>query len=166
MGELVTREANHHQPLVFVLLIQGLKAIVLRGETAFGSGVYNQEDLALILREIHLYAFVVQDFEIIYRLHDANNLIVHLYRSRCKYRHLFLYRKRYFNLFAFFSFTPPLLAVRCYQNNPGAIPLRKALPNPSNCRLGSPCPLRCLQEMTGVPTPSNTLWGQHFAQSR
>jgi hypothetical protein len=41
----------------------------LRGETAFGSGVDNHEDVAAILRHIDLRALVVLGFEIINSSH-------------------------------------------------------------------------------------------------
>ena len=68
-GELVAGEANHHQAFVFVLLVQGLQAVVLRGETTFGCGVHNQEHLAFVILEVYFLALVVQGFEIVNRCH-------------------------------------------------------------------------------------------------
>ena len=65
VGELVARETENHETLVFVLLVQRLQPVVLRGETAFGSGVDNHEDLAAVLRHFHLFALVVLGLEII-----------------------------------------------------------------------------------------------------
>jgi len=49
MCELVAREAEDDQPLVFVLLVESFQPVVLRGETALGGGVDNHEDLAAVL---------------------------------------------------------------------------------------------------------------------
>jgi len=70
--ELVAGEADHHQTLVLVLLVQGLEAVVLGSETALGSGVDNQEDLAFKLLEVHLDALVVQGFEVVDLCHGKN----------------------------------------------------------------------------------------------
>ena len=69
MSELVAREADDHQALVLILLIQSLQAIILRSESAFGSGINYHENLALVLSEIHLYPFVVKGLEIINLCH-------------------------------------------------------------------------------------------------
>ena len=65
MCELVAREAEDDQPLVFVLLVESFQPVVLRGETALGGGVDNHEDLAAVLRHFHLCALVVLGFEIV-----------------------------------------------------------------------------------------------------
>ena len=56
--ELVTGEADDHEALVTVLLIKGFQPVILRGETAFGGGVDNQENLSLVLGEGQFFAFV------------------------------------------------------------------------------------------------------------
>ena len=83
-GKLVAREADDHQPLVLVLLIEGLQTVVLRSEAALGSGVDNHEDFAFELREVYLGFLVAAGLEIIdlchscvflsfiYIVHDAN----------------------------------------------------------------------------------------------
>jgi hypothetical protein len=58
--ELVTRESNDDESLVLVLLVQGLQAVILRGETALGGGIRNQEDFAFVLAEGDLFALVGQ----------------------------------------------------------------------------------------------------------
>ena len=64
-GELVAREADNHQPLLLVLLIEGLQPVILRGETAFGSGADNHQDFAFKLREVHFFAVVGEGLELV-----------------------------------------------------------------------------------------------------
>ena len=68
--KLVARETDDYKTLVLILLVEGLEAVVLGSETALGGGVDNQEDLALVLAEIHLGALVVQGLEVIDRGHE------------------------------------------------------------------------------------------------
>ena len=69
MTELVAGEADNHQALVLVLLIEGLQAFVLGRKTAFGSGVGNQEHFPLVLGEIHFPALVAAVFELVNGVH-------------------------------------------------------------------------------------------------
>lgn len=45
-SELVAREAEDHQALLLVLLVQFLKAFVLRSEAARRGGIHDENDLA------------------------------------------------------------------------------------------------------------------------
>ncbi len=58
VAKLVTGETNHNQTLVFIFLIQGLQAIVLRGKTALGCCIDNEKDLALIIGKVYLFTLV------------------------------------------------------------------------------------------------------------
>ena len=80
MGELVAGKAHNGQSPILILLVQGLQAIVLRGKTALGCGVHNEENLAFELCEVKIGALVIQGLEVInlchiyfiYIVHDAN----------------------------------------------------------------------------------------------
>ena len=100
MRKLVARKTKDYEASILILLIKVLQTIVLRGESAFGSGVDYQKDIPFIFREVHLDALVAQGLEIINRCH----YIYKLYRSRCKYTTIILYRKRYFKKKGIFAF--------------------------------------------------------------
>ena len=70
-GELVAREADNHQTLVLILLVERLQAVVLRGEAAFGSGIDNHQDFAFELGEIHFGAPVALGLEIVNLCHGV-----------------------------------------------------------------------------------------------
>ena len=69
-GELVAREAENDQSLLFVLLIEGLQAVVLRGETALGCGIDNHQDFAFKLCEVHFFALVGEGLEFVNFCHN------------------------------------------------------------------------------------------------
>ena len=69
VSELIAREAEDDESLVFVFLIQCLQTIVLRRETAFRSGINDEEHLTFVVCEIYFFASVIEDFEIINGCH-------------------------------------------------------------------------------------------------
>jgi len=64
-AEVVGREAKNHQTLVLVFGVQRLETFVLRGETALGSRVDHQQNLALVLIERHFLTVDVLYFELV-----------------------------------------------------------------------------------------------------
>ena len=69
MGELVAGETHDDKALVFVLLVKGFEALVLRGKTAFAGGVDNHQHLALELGKVQFLTIVAKRLEIINRCH-------------------------------------------------------------------------------------------------
>ena len=63
--ELVAGETEDYQAAVLVLLIEGLKAVVLRCESALGGSVDNKKDLAFELGEIQFRSPSGKSLEII-----------------------------------------------------------------------------------------------------
>ena len=78
MGELVARETHDDKALVFVLLVKGFEALVLRGETAFAGGVDNHQHLALELGKVQFLTIVAKRLEIINRCHIPFFLVLKL----------------------------------------------------------------------------------------
>ena len=68
--ELVTGESEDDETLVFVFLVQSLQTVVLRRKTALGSGINDKDHLSFVICEVHLFASVVKDFEIINCCHN------------------------------------------------------------------------------------------------
>ena len=68
--ELVAWEADDDQSLVFVLLVQFLKTLELRGEATLAGGVDDEEHFALELCKVEFFAATRQRFEIINRCHN------------------------------------------------------------------------------------------------
>ena len=56
LAEVVARERENHQSLIFVLLIQRFQALVLRREDAVAGDVHDQQHLAAIGGERHRFA--------------------------------------------------------------------------------------------------------------
>ena len=52
VAELVAREAEHHQPLVGVVVVQLLQALVLRRQAALAGGVDHEDDVADVGAEV------------------------------------------------------------------------------------------------------------------
>ena len=50
--ELIAGESDEGEPAIFVLFIQRLQALILRGETAGRSSIHNQHDVSPELREV------------------------------------------------------------------------------------------------------------------
>ena len=72
MSELVARETNDYQAFILIFLIQCLKPVVLRGETAFGGGVDDQQDISLIRGKGDIVTGIGYSCESVQRLLLAN----------------------------------------------------------------------------------------------
>ena len=83
-GELVAGEADDDKSLVLVLLVEGLKAVVLGGESAFGRGVDNHQDLAFELGEVHLVTLIAGGLEVVDPPVLGKNGLSHEGEHRCK----------------------------------------------------------------------------------
>lgn len=70
VGELVTRESEDHQPLVGVLAVQLLQTLVLRGESAFGCGVHDEQRMAAISAQIDGIAIDIGGGEVVGSGHE------------------------------------------------------------------------------------------------
>ena len=68
LAKLVAGEVENLQALGLVLLVQLFELFVLRGESATGGGVYNQQHLAFVLCQRYLFAGIVGNLEIIHVL--------------------------------------------------------------------------------------------------
>ena len=68
LAKLVAGEIKNLQAFGLVLLVQLFELFVLRGESATGSSVYNQQHLAFVLRQRYLFAGIVGNLEIIHFL--------------------------------------------------------------------------------------------------
>ena len=68
-SKLIAREAQYHQPLVFVLLVELFEFGKLRGESAFAGCVDDEQHLAFVLRERVRRTFAGDGGEIVY--HDC-----------------------------------------------------------------------------------------------
>lgn len=62
--KLVTRDVEDFETCGFVALIEGFELLILRGETAFGGGIDDEQNLAFILREGHGFAFFASELKI------------------------------------------------------------------------------------------------------
>ena len=68
-GELVAGEAEDDESLVLVFLVEGLQAVILRGETAFGCGIDDHQDFPFVLGEVHFGTLVACGFEVVNLCH-------------------------------------------------------------------------------------------------
>ena len=74
--ELVARKSQYLQTLVLVLLIQGLKAFVLWGQSAFAGHIDDEQHLAFVAVQRHIASVNVLDRDVI----DATGLLNHRFR--------------------------------------------------------------------------------------
>ena len=71
VGELVARETENHEALVFVFLVQLFQTVVLRRETALGSSIDDENNLPFIVSKVHFFASVGEGGKIINGCHSC-----------------------------------------------------------------------------------------------
>ena len=73
MTELVAGKAQHHQPLVTLILPKVLQPLVLGGKTAFGGDIDDQQGFSAPFAERALVAVDIADCEIVDAGHKASS---------------------------------------------------------------------------------------------
>ena len=77
-AELVAREIQNLESLLIVFLINLLQILVLRRESATGGGIYNQQELSLVLFQTYFFTLIILYLERIdVFLFERFNLLLH-----------------------------------------------------------------------------------------
>ena len=94
-SKLIAREAQYHQPLVFVLLVELFEFGKLGGESAFAGCIDNEKHLAFVLRERIGRTFAGDGGKIVNHVrYNVGVVVSFLLRVGCKGRKKILCEKR------------------------------------------------------------------------
>src|SRR5690606_33603698 len=81
MTKLVAGKTEHFQATLAILFEQRLQTLVLRGKTAFAGGIHNQQNLALILRQVDILTGNILSSEIKYGRHGCSSCVISMAAS-------------------------------------------------------------------------------------